>query len=389
MRVVFFSTLTNSSWGGSEVLWYKSALHMRENGIQVTAFVKKFDTEPLQIKNLKQSGVKVKFYSDGHEIFFYQRLIKKIINLFSTHIGPFDELIKCNPDHIFFSQSHSYDLGYYSEESLQKLINSKLTFSVVCQNNTEYSYVPEIKVITKIKQVYENASRVFFVSKRNKCTAEQIICSKIENAEIISNSLSISKLEIGVLPYPDDTVIQFACVARLRCSHKGQNLLLDVLSQSKWKKRSWVLNLYGEGEDKQFLIDLAKFLNLGDRVRFHGHVDEIKQVWEKNHIFLLPSFGEGMPIALQEAMLCGRTCVVTDVGGNSELVDKNINGWIAKGTTKNAFDEAMNEAWTDIKKWRNMGILAFEKAKLSIELNPENKLYDYITTNLLSEQAQF
>jgi glycosyltransferase involved in cell wall biosynthesis len=161
------------------------------------------------------------------------------------------------------------------------------------------------------------------------------------------------------------------------------------LSQSKWKKRSWVLNLYGEGEDKQFLIDLAKFLNLGDRVRFHGHVDEIKQVWEKNHIFLLPSFGEGMPIALQEAMLCGRTCVVTDVGGNSELVDKNINGWIAKGTTKNAFDEAMNEAWTDIKKWRNMGILAFEKAKLSIELNPENKLYDYITTNLLSEQAQF
>jgi len=84
-------------------------------------------------------------------------------------------------------------------------------------------------------------------------------------------------------------------------------------------------------------------------------------------------------------MLCGRTCVVTDVGGNAELVDKNINGWIAGGTTQNAFDEAMEEAWTDIQKWQEMGILAFEKAKSLIDLNPQNKLHKYISKNLLSE----
>lgn len=377
MRVAFFSTLTNTPWGGSEILWYKTALHMQRNGIKVAVFVKKWEKEALAIRTLREAGAEIFFYNVGGKVNLYKRIIRKLKRQFFSEKNIVEDVFKWKPDFIFFSQSHSYDLGYYNAATVDTLLRAETPYCVICQNNTDYSFVPEMEVRIKIKQIYSKAKRVFFVSNRNKTTAEHIICSTIDNSEIISNSISIAANEAGVLPSPDSEVTQFACVARLRCSHKGQNLLLDVLSQPIWRQRSWVLNLYGSGEDEKYLKELVAYLDLANKVNFNGQVSDIKAVWAENHILLLPSFGEGMPLALQEAMLCGRPAVVTDVGGNSEMIDNNLNGWIAYGTTLTAFSEALERAWANKKGWTKAGELAFEKAIAHIDLFPQEILLKF------------
>ena len=76
---------------------------------------------------------------------------------------------------------------------------------------------------------------------------------------------------------------------------------------------------------------------------------------------------EGMPLALVEAMLCGRIAVVTNVGGITEWIDHNINGFIAAEANAESFNKAMQQAFDRIDDWKTIGKAAHEKAM---------KLYD-------------
>lgn len=379
MRVAFFSTLDNAPWGGCEVLWYKTALYFSQIGVEVSCYVPKWPEDPTHIQVLQKNKVTVIFYREM-VVDIKKQLIGKVKRKMGFKPAYFKKLFESKPDYIFFSQSHSYDLGYYDNSMIQSLLQSGLRYSVICQNNSDYNYVPPTAVRNQIREVYKQAQHVLFVSKRNMESAILHLCSNFDNARVISNSLSISEQEIAALPYvSDSSLLRFASVANLKCSHKGQNLLLHVFAQEKWKERSWQFHLYGKGEDEVYLKELVVFLGLSDRVFFHGHVNQITEVWKNNHILLLASFGEGLPLALQEAMILGRTAVVTDAGGNSEMIEEGITGFLANGTTFTAFDEALERAWHKRFDWQEMGTHAHEQALLKVDLKPEQTLYELMS----------
>ena len=169
----------------------------------------------------------------------------------------------------------------------------------------------------------------------------------------------------------------FASVGRLDVSVKGQAILLQILKSDVWKERNWILNFYGSGPDEAYLRFLVKEWNLEGKVFFKGFVLNIrKEVWSDNHILLLPSYYEGMPLTLVEAMLCGRTAVVTDVGGNSELLTNGVDGFIANATNKKSFEIALEKAWNQRREWSTYGENAFFSAKNYIEKH-SNNLYLY------------
>ena len=86
---------------------------------------------------------------------------------------------------------------------------------------------------------------------------------------------------------------------------KGQDLLLQTLALPEWWDRPVELNLYGAGGHEPALRRLARMLQVKN-VHFRGHVNNVRAIWEQNHLLVLPSRYEGLPLALVEAMWCGR-----------------------------------------------------------------------------------
>ena len=378
MRVAFFSTLNNAPWGGCEVLWYKTAIHLSQKGIAVACLVTRWPQGPAQFANLRANGIEV-FYHSDHKMNLSKKIERRLDQVLGKERSIFQDLISWKPDYVIFSQGHSYDLGYYNNSSVYQLVNSKITYSIICQNNTDYSFVPPEGVLNTVATLFRKARHVWFVSNRNMETAVLHLCENFSNFSVISNSLNISKNQIGILPFPETSTINFASVANLKCSHKGQNILVHVLSQPKWKVRNWILNLYGKGDDEIYLKRLTAFLGMEERIFFKGYNDDIENVWKTNHMLILASFGEGLPLALQEAMLLGRPAIGTNVGGNGELIKEGETGFLAEGTTFQAIDMALERAWSSKERWAEIGINAFNMTSMKIDLTPEETIYKSVT----------
>ena len=90
------------------------------------------------------------------------------------------------------------------------------------------------------------------------------------------------------------------------------------------------LDLVGTGDGRSDNEAQVARLGLADRVRFLGYVprEKIAEHYAAAHVFVLPSYNEGMSVALLEAMASGLAVVVTPTGGTPELVESDVNGFI-------------------------------------------------------------
>ena len=73
---------------------------------------------------------------------------------------------------------------------------------------------------------------------------------------------------------------------------------------------------------------------------------------------------------LVEAMLCGRPAIVTDVGGNCEMIEDNVNGFVAPAPTADLFDEALKRAWQRRAEWPALGRNAQLTARKLVPADP-------------------
>ena len=114
---------------------------------------------------------------------------------------------------------------------------------------------------------------------------------------------------------------------------KGHNYLIDVVSQLR--SRGLTVQLEIAGEDEQggsgYHRELSRMIaskGLTDSITLLGAVseDRIRQGLEAAHVFVLASLNEGIPVAVMEAMAMAMPVVVTDVGGNAELIDQGVDG---------------------------------------------------------------
>lgn len=79
----------------------------------------------------------------------------------------------------------------------------------------------------------------------------------------------------------------------------------------------------GKGYLEQSLVNLAKDLQVNDRVHLLGFCSNVRQWYRAADLFVFPSFREGLSVSLMEAMACGLPCIVSNIRGNSDLIDNN------------------------------------------------------------------
>jgi glycosyltransferase involved in cell wall biosynthesis len=95
---------------------------------------------------------------------------------------------------------------------------------------------------------------------------------------------------------------------------------------------------------REGLIRLAKHLGISDRVVFAGY-KPVEQIWASNHVLVMPSRFEGLPLAIVEAMLCGRPVVATDVAGHAEVMEDGLTGFLADSPTVGSVARALERFW--------------------------------------------
>lgn len=134
------------------------------------------------------------------------------------------------------------------------------------------------------------------------------------------------------------------CVGRL-CEQKGQLLLLDAVRVLKQRGERIQLVLAGDGEMRP---DLERFIaqhGLQDNVSITGWIssDRVRQELLSARAMVLPSFAEGLPVVIMEAMALGRPVVTTSIAGIPELVRHGTDGWLIPAGDVHALVDALSE----------------------------------------------
>jgi glycosyltransferase involved in cell wall biosynthesis len=359
MRFAFISTMHDWPWGGSEELWSQTAIRLKQSGHQVYASVGFRSHLPSQILGLIEQGIQVKMHASNSV-----PLPRRIWNRASQ----FDQrchaaLRRFRPDLVVISQG--FNAGGFGWARTCR--EAGIPYVIIVHCNCELWWFREQDIGDAVAS-YNTASRVFCVSRANLDLLRLQLGEPLLNAELLWNPYNVSSERTPA--WPDESGgWRLACVARMDPAAKGQDLLLKTLARPEWRDRPVELNCYGTGPHEFSMRRMSEILQLNN-VHFRGHVTDIRAVWEQNHLLVLPSRFEGMPLALIESMWCGRPAVVTDVGGNAELCIDGETGFVAPAATVSSFSGALQSAWDRRKDWPHLGKAARALAESKIPKDP-------------------
>jgi glycosyltransferase involved in cell wall biosynthesis len=370
-------TMIRDAWGGSEELWYEMAKEALSKGHRVIHLAFETPKKHRKIIELESAGMihytRPGWVPDtsatGKLFYLGWNFVRKKIK------DPFRQIFRHEPDVLLYNGT-CYSIA--SEKSLLNQLSlerkKNLRFFIIGHLNNQFARKLSDRQAAIVSQAYKLCTKVFFISQRSIATAQRHLFSAIENAAIIRNPVNMSST--AIIPFPTAAgTLQMATVGILVTEHKGQDILIQALAE--WPHKDWLLNIYGAGPDLYYLKQVVAYFKLENKIIFHGSVENIRQVWEKNQLLLMPSIMEGMPLAVVEAMLCGRICIATDVGGHAEWIRDGENGFIAKAPTKDALIEKLNEAWSKRERWEEMGRRAHLQACQFYDANPGASLLQH------------
>ena len=131
------------------------------------------------------------------------------------------------------------------------------------------------------------------------------------------------------------------CVARLS-AQKGLPLLIAACDRLRSKGEQFTLTIIGDGEMRRELEAEIAARNLGDFVTLAGIQTsaEIRDQLKRSRAFVLPSFAEGLPVVIMEALALSRPVIATAIAGIPELVDDRC-GWLIPAGSEEFLVEAM------------------------------------------------
>lgn len=159
--------------------------------------------------------------------------------------------------------------------------------------------------------VFQNDNvRLFYHLSNNKCSVIVNPCYPVNSITVKSEKTiaTASRLDEG----------------------KGNDTLIKAFAKIANQIPEYKLIIYGDGPQKEMLTELIKTSDLDDRVTLFGKVDDVVKYISSSELFVMPSWSEGLPNVLIEAMSIGKPIVATDcgVGGVRYIMDGGNRGGV-------------------------------------------------------------
>jgi glycosyltransferase involved in cell wall biosynthesis len=379
MNIVFFTTC-GYRWGGSEVLWTRTAKEALKNGHNVAISIFDFEEQHEKINELIHLGA-VPYFRRRFYPKISKRIKKKVLNLFLSEEKKYtynNELKDFLPDHVFFNLAGGNEIVQDEKDLFIFIKQIKTPFSVFYHSNLNKNQLTNSQK-ENFRIVISKAKYNFFTSKFQIKLIEQEIGIQLKNSQILTHPLrEIKKVEKNI---EIATEVRMCIIGSIVFHWKGHDMLINVLSKSKWRNLLWVLNVYGEGANMQELKKLVIENGLNHKVNFHGYSNDINDVFASNDIVLIPSRKDSGPIVMFEAMLAALPVVGTFMGAMTDKIKTGENGVLANGVKEEDFEKAISFAWENHDNWEKWGKAGRNQMLMEYEFDPHIKLLELITNS--------
>jgi glycosyltransferase involved in cell wall biosynthesis len=204
----------------------------------------------------------------------------------------------------------------------------------------------------------------------------------------ISNGIDVASFERACRSFETDGQVTqspaVGMVSRL-VKEKGCEYFLraaaDVLS--RFPRARFLL--VGEGPERANLEQLARELRLqiGENIDFCGYRDDMPNVYASFDICVLPSFAEGMPMTILEAMAAGKPVIATSVGEIPQLVTPGLDGLLVTPGKLHELSAAITRLLGDASLRRRMGENGLQKARKSFSSDSMARSYSAVYRQVL------
>lgn len=267
---------------------------------------------------LKQNQLPVRSYSLG-----YRGILK--VNLPIVLVRYLEVIKRENVDIVQTFFNDAIYVGFVAKLLRSKpiLITSRRDMGLTRNEDTFHKL--NYFMLNKIDRFYDYLITNSEELKKFIIKKENVVEKKIK---VIHNGVSIPSgcNQFPSRHYQGNAQIRITVVANLK-PIKRIDLLLDSLSylKSKYPEFSFKVTILGDGAEREKLVNQTEVLGLSSNVVFKGSVENVVPFMKTADIGVLCSDKEGFSNALLEYMACGLPVVVTDIGGNQELVD-STNG---------------------------------------------------------------
>lgn len=210
--------------------------------------------------------------------------------------------------------------------------------------------------------------------KERTCDALKIDRDKVE---VIYRGRSSSKFDpnknLEKFPYLNNHNTILLNVSRL-IPLKGQEDLLEALPEIIKQFGNVSLIFAGHGSYREFLEEKARYLKIEPNVHFLGRVDNVNKLLLRANIFIYPSYSEGLPGALIEAMMAERIIICSNIPENLECVDSSSAIIYNRGNVSE-LSNAIIQVLNNPEKYKYLGENARKQAKEKFELG--KRIIDY------------
>lgn len=174
------------------------------------------------------------------------------------------------------------------------------------------------------------------------------------NSVILKNSVEVPNVNV-VLKEHIFNILFLAVIEKRKGIYElveSAKLLIDMYKGNKKFK----FIIAGSGTEETNVKKIIKQYNIEEYFEFKGWVnDDIKKDLLKNsHLFILPSYNEGLPVAILEAMSYGLPIISTDVGSINEAVKNGKNGYLLDSVNPYELSIKMVELINDTERWSQM-----------------------------------
>ncbi|MGQ1945599.1 glycosyltransferase family 4 protein [Geofilum sp. OHC36d9] len=295
------------SWGGGEKWHFEMALRLKNQGHNIIFICRK--NSELD-KKLRSSDIRVKHFEISNLSF---------LNLFKINsLRKFLEITEVEILIMNFSADIKTAGPAAKMAGVRRIIYRR--GSAIPIKNSILNRLLFKKVLTDIIANSEATKKTILQNNPNLFNAEKI--------RVIYNGIDIDKTDSSIFYKRRNNEILLGNAGRL-VHQKGQRFLIEIAKALKEKGINFTILIAGNGPLERELAEQIKTADLENEIKLMGFVKNINEFMRSIDIFLLTSLWEGFGFVLAEAMLNKKPIVAWDISSNPELVNHNVNGYLA------------------------------------------------------------